>query len=147
MATCRTPKIVAKHLGSRLEDTETITAHDLASSLRNSSLTVSRLLEIHKNRIDALNPHLHALISTGNWTDIANDLETELRAGKPRSPLHGFPLVVKDNIQTAAALGMPTTGGDAALLKGRAPRNANVVQKCVDAGMVVIGKANLTVCC
>jgi amidase len=64
--------------------------------------------------------------------------------GKTRGPLHGIPIIVKDNIMTDWRLGMDTTCGSFALRGAKAP-NAPVVEKILAAGMIIIAKANLSV--
>src|ERR1700681_4039215 len=78
-----------------------------------------------------LNPHA---------LDAAASLDAERRAGHVRGPLHGIPIVVKDNYATAD---MPTTGGSLALEGFETARDAFMVRKLRDAGTVIIGKTNL----
>ncbi len=70
----------------------------------------------------------------------ADALDAERRAGRVRGPLHGIPIVVKDNYATAD---MPTTAGSLALAGFQTGRDAFMVKKLRDAGAVVIGKTNL----
>ncbi|MFN7981940.1 MAG: amidase family protein [Vicinamibacterales bacterium] len=83
------------------------------------------------NAIIALNPHALA---------DADALDAERRAGRVRGPLHGIPIVVKDNYATA---GLPTTAGSLALKGFETGRDAFMVKKLRDAGAVIIGKTNL----
>jgi amidase len=77
-----------------------------------------------------------------NAPGVARALDAELREGRSRGPLHGRPVLVKDNIDTAD---LPTTGGSLALAGQPHPsRDAPLVQRLRDAGMVVIGKTNLS---
>ncbi|MHB2024910.1 MAG: amidase family protein [Mycobacteriales bacterium] len=104
------------------------------------------MLEEYLARIEALDrrgPALHALIGLEpDALTIAATLNSELRAHGPRGPLHGLPVLVKDNIDTAATL--PTTAGSAALATNRADADATVVAKLRSAGAVVFGKTNLS---
>lgn len=70
----------------------------------------------------------------------AATLDAEAKAGKLRGPLHGAPIVVKDNINSA---GLRTTGGTPALENFVPTANAPVLQKLIDAGVVVLAKTNL----
>src|ERR1700681_4698235 len=78
-----------------------------------------------------LNPHA---------LDAAAALDAERKAGHVRGPLHGIPIVVKDNYATAD---MPTTGGSLALEGFETRRDAFMVKKLRDAGAVIVGKTNL----
>ena len=70
----------------------------------------------------------------------ARDADARRQRGEPLGPLHGVPLVLKDNVDTAA---MPTTGGTPGLRGNRPARNAPIAQKLLDAGAIVFGKANM----
>ena len=74
--------------------------------------------------------------------DIAARRDAERRAGRIRGPLHGIPVLVKDNIATYDA--METTAGSRALVGSRVPRDARIVQRLRGAGAVILGKANLS---
>jgi amidase len=84
------------------------------------------------NSIIAINPHARAL---------ADVLDRERAAGKVRGPLHGLPIIVKDSYDV---VGMPTTGGSVALANAFPARNAVVVQRMVDAGAIMLAKANMS---
>jgi amidase len=70
-------------------------------------------------------------------------LDEERAQGKVRGPLHGIPILIKDNIMTEASLGMDTTCGSYALKGAKAKINADVVDLILKAGMIIFGKANL----
>jgi len=70
----------------------------------------------------------------------ARRADERLRRGDTIAPLHGVPLVLKDNLDTAD---FPTTGGTPGLRSNRPRQNAPVVQKLLDAGAIVLGKANM----
>lgn len=61
-----------------------------------------------------------------------------------RGPLHGIPILVKDNVATAVELGMNTTAGSFALLGSAVPRDAHIVARLRAAGAIILGKANLS---
>ena len=73
---------------------------------------------------------------------IADALDQERRAKGPRGPLHGIPILVKDNIDTADR--MMTTAGSLALPGSIAPRDAFIVERLRAAGAVMLGKTNLS---
>jgi amidase len=75
-------------------------------------------------------------------TSIADALDTERKAKGPRGPLHGIPVLIKDNIDTGDK--MLTTAGSLALVGGPAPRDAFVVERLREAGAVILGKTNLS---
>jgi len=90
-----------------------------------------------------LNPTLHALIETNpDALSVADDLDRERRERGPRGPLHGIPLVVKDNIETSDR--MQTTAGSKVLEGVPASRDAFVIERLRAAGVILLGKANLT---
>ena len=94
-------------------------------------------------RLDRAGPKLHSVICTNpDALAIARRLDADLRAGAERGPLHGLPVLVKDNI--ASGDRMATTAGSLALEGQRAPRDAFVVRRLREAGAVILGKANLS---
>jgi aspartyl-tRNA(Asn)/glutamyl-tRNA(Gln) amidotransferase subunit A len=104
---------------------------------------VEALTEAHLTRIDALQPKLNAFITVTDELALerARVLDTELRHGRDRGPLHGIPVVYKDNIATR---GIRTTVGSA-FLRDRVPdQDASIVARLADAGMVMLGKANMS---
>jgi amidase len=99
---------------------------------------LSRIEEIDKrgpavNSVIEINPDALA---------IADALDRERKEGKSRGPLHGIPVLIKDNIDTADRL--MTTAGSLALLGSRPPRDSSVAQKLRRAGAVILGKTNLS---
>ncbi|KAJ4862552.1 amidase domain-containing protein [Trichoderma breve] len=127
----------------------TSTAHDIqqlfdCSELNAESLVKQVLDQINKHNRDGLN--LGALISVAPRQQLlerAQFLDQERAAGKARSLLHGIPFIVKDSIATDPQLGMGTAGSWA-LVGSRPSGNAPTVQKLLDAGGILIGKASLT---
>src|SRR6185503_2861250 len=75
-------------------------------------------------------------------SSIADALDAERRAGRVRGPLHGIPVLIKDNIATHDR--MMTTAGSLALAGTAAPRDAFIVGRLRDAGAVILGKTNLS---
>ena len=108
--------------------------------------TSRRLVELYLQRIaqiDAAGPTLRAVIETNpDALTIADALDAERKAKGPRGPLHGIPVLIKDNIDTGDK--MLTTAGSLALIGGPAPRDAFVVERLRAAGAVILGKTNLS---
>ncbi|EPS29808.1 hypothetical protein PDE_04758 [Penicillium oxalicum 114-2] len=128
-------------------DLLTATASDLQDLLASQQLRSVDLVEKYRAQIDTYDGYLHAVIQQAPRDLVlsrAMALDKERQEGKLRGPLHGIPILVKDNIATHPSLGMDTTAGSLAL-KGSKPRqNATVVQQLLDAGAIIIGKANLS---
>ena len=92
------------------------------------------------NAMLALTPR-HALLAR------AAQLDQERHQGIVRGPLHGIPITLKDCIATHPALGLPTSVGSFALLHSKPASNASIVEKLIKAGLIILGKANLTQFC
>jgi amidase len=122
------------------------TIADLGVRLRAGELTVRQLTEAYLARIDAIDrsgPALRSVIEINpDALAIADGLDDELRGGRIRGPLHGMPILVKDNIDTAD--GMKTTAGSLALVDAHPPADAPLIANLRDAGALVLGKANLS---
>ena len=116
---------------------------ELEAQMASRRLSSAELTEAYLRRIDRLDPVLHAVIETNpEALEIATRRDVERRAGRVRGPLHGIPILLKDNIATNDA--METTAGSLALVGSRVPRDARVVTRLRAAGAVVLGKANLS---
>src|SRR6266516_4267588 len=109
-------------------------------------LTSRQLVEMYIQRIDTIDQHGPSLKSILEINpaalETAEKLDEERRDHGPRGPLHGIPILLKDNIATADA--MQTTAGSLALVGSRPPRDAFVVQKLRQAGAIILGKTNLS---
>jgi amidase len=123
-----------------------LTLADLGSGLKSGRWSVRGLVERYIERIEALDrrgPHLGAVIELNpDARSIAESLDRELRSGKSRGPLHGMPLLIKDNIETRDR--MMTTAGSLALEGHYASQDAPIVKRLRDAGVVILGKTNLS---
>src|SRR5256885_4409801 len=118
------------------------TIPQLQAAMTNGQLTSKDLVQGYLNRIKSLNPTLHAVIETNpNAVSIATALDNERRSGRVRGPLHGIPVLVKDNIATFD--NMQTTAGSLALYNSRVPADAVIIQRLRAAGAVILGKTNL----
>jgi amidase len=121
-----------------------VTIDGLQQRMKNGSLTARKITEMYLKRIkeiDKAGPKLNAIIELNpDALAIADKLDAERKSGKIRGPLHGIPVLVKDNIDTADK--MMTTAGSLALLKHYAKKDAFIVSKLRDAGAVILGKSN-----
>lgn len=113
------------------------TAAEIVQAIRDKKITAVSVVEAAIARAEQLKD-LHALIYLNKEGALAAARDVD--AGKITGPLAGLPIVVKDNINTKD---MPTTGGTPALQNARPKANAPSLQKLLDAGAIVIGKANL----
>jgi Asp-tRNA(Asn)/Glu-tRNA(Gln) amidotransferase A subunit family amidase len=117
---------------------------ELQNAMDAGRVTSRQLVEQYLARIDAYDqrgPAINAFISLNpRALDEAAARDEERRVRKTRGPLHGIPIVVKDNYAT---VDLPTTGGSLALEQFHAGRDAFMVKKLRDAGAVIIGKTNL----
>jgi amidase len=132
--------------GSPFRGLEEATIAELQDAMTNGRLTALRLVRRYLARIDALDrrgPKLNSIIETNPDAEaIARELDRERRNGHVRGPLHGIPIVLKDNIDTADRM---MTGAGSLGLVGRAPtRDATVAEKLRSAGAVILGKAGLS---
>jgi len=123
-----------------------LTIADLQQKLTAGEETAASLARKYLARIEALDrqgPSLHALLETNpEALAIADALDAERKAGKVRGPLHGIPVLVKDNVDTGDK--MMTTAGSLALAGTPAPKDAFIVARLREAGAVILGKTNLS---
>ncbi|KAG8161020.1 hypothetical protein KVR01_009284 [Diaporthe batatas] len=132
---------------SRPFDLRVVTASDLQGLLQDGKTTSVELVELHLKQIETYNGYLHAVISTAPKASLlkaAEKLDQERKEGKVRSPIHGIPVLVKDNIATSPSLGMDTTAGSFALKGSRPRKSADLIEKLTEAGAIILGKANLS---
>ena len=123
-------------------DLATATLADLRAALDAREISSVSLVKIYLARIDECNEKLHAVIvAHPHALDEAKTLDRERRAGKLRGPLHGIPVVIKDNIDLAGSV---TTAGSLALTGNLRTRNAPLVDRLAAAGAIVIAKTNLS---
>ena len=129
----------------RTIDLDTATIADVNSAFARGTLTSERLTQMFLARIDAYDrkgPSLHAVIAVNpKALEWARAMDTERKTEGPRSPLHGIPVIIKDNIDTAD---LPTTGGSVLLEGSIPPDDAFVVKRLRAAGAVIVAKANLS---
>jgi amidase len=118
----------------------------LQQALTAGALSAKKLTELYLARIKAIDkfgPSLNAVIELNpDALMIAEALDLERAKKGPRGPLHGIPVLLKDNIATADK--MSTSAGSIALANVKPPRDAFIVTKLREAGAVIIGKTNLS---
>jgi amidase len=121
-----------------------ITLENLRQGLVSAKFTARSLAQSYLARIEAVDRKGAAVNSVievnPDALAIADDLDRERRAKGPRGPLHGIPVLIKDNIATADR--MQTTAGSLALVGSRPPKDAFVVSRLRAAGAVILGKTN-----
>ena len=121
------------------------TIEDLNEAFDAGTLTSERLVEMYLARIavyDQSGPALNAVLALNvDAISTARALDTERRERGPRSPLHGIPVVLKDNVDTSD---MPTTAGSLLLAGSIPPDDAFIVQRLREAGAIILAKANMS---
>lgn len=132
--------------GSRkMPDLETAKISDLQGAMDSGRVSSVDLVRAYEKRIEALNtdgPGLNAVRALNpDALREAGALDRERRRGNVRGPLHGIPVLIKDNVDIA---GQPTTAGSLALEDSVPPSDASVTKRLREAGAVVLGKTNLT---
>jgi amidase len=115
---------------------------ELQDAMASGQLTSRQLTQGYIRRMQSLNPLLHSVIEVNpNAIAIATQLDNERRRGQVRGPLHGIPLLVKDNIATDDQ--MQTTAGSLAIYGNHVPGDAVIIQQLRAAGAIIVGKSNL----
>jgi amidase len=127
-------------------DLEELTITDLQQGLQSGKYTSRELVEKYSDRItdiDKKGPGLYSVIEMNPDAErIAVALDRERKEKGPRSPLHGIPILLKDNIDTQDR--MMTTAGSLALVGAKPQRDAFVAQRLREAGALILGKTNLS---
>jgi amidase len=146
LASCKTGEKSGVQQEQAKSFLEEITIAQLGDGYRSGKFTVTDVVKEYLKRIDEIDkngPALNSVIVVNpDALKIAAEMDAELAAGKSRGPLHGIPVILKDNIDTHDQ--MPTTAG-ATVLKGSiAPKDSWVAQKLREAGAVIIAKSNLS---
>ena len=123
-----------------------VTIPELQDGMKSGKFTSRVLVEKYSARIDEIDkrgPAVNAIIELNpDAFAIADALDEERRAKGPRGPLHGIPVLIKDNIDTADR--MMTTAGSLALVGSKPPKDSFVAQRLRAAGAVILGKTNLS---
>ena len=125
---------------------EEISVAQLQDALNSGRYTSRQLVDLYSDRIDALDrngPKLNSIIEMNpDAHEIADRMDAERRSKGARGPLHGIPVVIKDNIATSDK--MQTTAGSLALVGSVPPSDSTVAQRLRRAGAVILGKTNLS---
>ena len=125
---------------------EEMTISQLQKGYADGTFKIQDVVSAYISRIEALDrngPKLNSIIVVNpDAIEIAVQLDAELAAGKSRGPLHGVPVIIKDNIDTHDK--MPTTAGSIALKDSYPAKDSFVAKKLREAGAVILGKANLS---
>jgi len=125
---------------------EEITMAELAEGMQSGKYTARAVAEKYLGRIEAIDkngPSLNSVIEVNpEALAVAGELDNERKTKGPRGPLHGIPVLIKDNIDTADR--MATTAGSLALVGSKPPADAFLVQRLRRAGAVILGKTNLS---
>jgi amidase len=137
---------VAQSSPSASPELEEITIGELQDGMSSGRWTSRAIAERYLARIDAINKHgpmINSIIELNpEALAIADAMDVERKAGHVRGPLHGIPVVIKDNIDTADR--MATSAGSLALAENHAARDAFIVSRLREAGAIILGKTNLS---
>lgn len=133
-----------KSTGNQAFDIEEKTVLELQNAMKTGEVTSKRLVEIYLGRIKEIDGKLNSIIEVNpDALTIAAQMDEERAKGKIRSEMHGIPVVIKDNIDTADK--MKTTAGSLALVDAPTPKeDAFIVKQLREAGAVLLGKTNLS---
>jgi amidase len=139
----RAPRSTAQVPAFALDE---LTIDDLQARMRDGRDTAHSIAQQYLARIDSIDqrgPAINSVIELNpDALAIASQLDAERKAGKVRGPLHGIPMLIKDNIDTADR--MHTTAGSLALANNIAARDSFVAERLRAAGVVLLGKTNLS---
>jgi amidase len=144
-------RVVEAPTGSAAPEVKTfeldeITISELQEGMKSGRFTAQSLVEKYSGRIDEIDkrgPAINAIIELNpEAIAIAGTLDQERKAKGPRGPLHGIPVLIKDNIDTADR--MMTTAGSLALVGSKPSKDSFVAQRLRAAGAVILGKTNLS---
>jgi len=145
MFSCQPDAPKSKHATQKIS-LEEITIMELQQGYKDGKFSIEEVVKQYLGRIveiDQNGPQLNSIIVVNpDALEIAASLDKELAAGKFRGPLHGIPVILKDNIDTHDK--MATTAGSTALKNSFPENDSWVARKLREAGAVIIGKSNLS---
>jgi amidase len=152
LAAVAAPRLIRASRGPWAESADTLfqleelTVADFQAGMKAGNYTARRVAEMYLKRIEEVDrrgPALNSVIEVNpEALSIADALDRERKQGRVRGPLHGVPVLIKDNIGTADR--METTAGSLALVGARPAQDAFVAQRLREAGAVILGKTNLS---
>src|SRR3954454_9589991 len=146
VALCAGAAAAAQSPAPQRFDLEETTIAALQQRMQSGQDTSRSIVDKYLARIEALDrsgPALHSVLEVNpDARTIAEQLDAERKSGRTRGPLHGIPILIKDNIATADR--MMTTAGSLALAGARPPKDAFIVERLREAGAVILGKTNLS---
>lgn len=123
-----------------------ITVDELQDAMKSGKYTAEKITQMYLDRINEIDkngPTLNSVIELNpDALDIARQLDKERADGKVRGPLHGIPVMIKDNIETGDK--MMTTAGALALVGNVASKDSFIAQKLREAGAIILAKTNLS---
>ncbi|MCB0280602.1 MAG: amidase, partial [Calditrichaeota bacterium] len=118
-----------------------LTIRQIHQAYQNGDYTSEDLVNAYLQRIAEYNSQINAIsIINPKAIEIARQLDAEFKSTGKLRPLHGIPMLVKDNINT---VGLPTTAGSLALKDFIPDQNAPIIDKLVEAGAIIIAKTNM----
>jgi len=147
-SSCRTRREAERATGPVFESFELdeLSIAELQKAMESGEYSARRISELYVGRIEQIDrsgPTLRSILEINpDALEIASDLDRERKEKGPRGPLHGIPVVLKDNLDTADQ--MTTTAGSLALSGSIPPRDSFVAQCLREAGAVILAKANLS---
>lgn len=146
ISSCRQPAAPEQNQQASNSWLEEMTISSLQSSYKEGKYSIVDITQAYLDRIieiDKTGPSLNAIIEINpDAVQIAEELDRELKEGKIRGPMHGVPVLLKDNIDTKDK--MPTTAGATVLRNSYVTTDSHIAKKLREAGAVIIGKANLS---
>ena len=146
LITCKTPVNNKVHKEPDNKWIEELTIAQLQQGYKEGKFTITKVVKTYLDRIteiDRNGPQLNSIIVINpDAIQIAEELDKESAAGKIRGPMHGVPVILKDNIDTHDK--MPTTAGATALRNSFPKTDSYVAKKLRDAGAIIIAKSNLS---
>lgn len=123
-----------------------ITIDELQQKMKDGTYTSRKITELYLQRIEAIDkkgPAINAVIELNpDALSIADAMDAERKAGKVRGPMHGIPVLIKDNIDSGDK--MMTTAGSLALEGHIAAKDAFIIKQLRESGAVLLGKTNLS---
>ncbi|WP_352109390.1 amidase [Glaciecola sp. XM2] len=130
---------------SAAQDITTMTASEIAEKIASAELTSVEVVNAYLTRIEQLDkngPSIQSVITLNPQAlELAQQKDAAVKAGQALGPLHGVPVLVKDNVETA---NMPTTAGSLALMDNDTKRDAPIIARLKASGAIILGKTNLS---